>query len=421
MNLVFVFFIVVAFATACWQQLNWQPLDLNTPSPLQSLTENMISTSSDAITLAIGLVGVMCLFLGVMKIAEDSGLVKVIGKLLYPLLVKLFPEVPQGHPAMGAMVMNLSANVLGLGNAATPFGIKAMQGLNQLNPYPGVASNAMILFLAINTSSVTLLPIKVIAIRAAAGSSDAAAIIPTTLFATLCSTLVAIFVAKLLNKWLHPTLKPSEPAVPLEPFPTEKPYSVWICGLAMIGILSLFPLTILYGQTFGHWIIPSLLTALVLYASFKRVKVYEAFTTGAKEGFDVAVKIMPFLVAMLMAIGMFRISGAMDVFIDWVSPFTNAIGLPAEALPMAIMRPLSGSGSLGILAETLNNPAIGPDSYTGYLVSTIMGSTETTFYVLAVYFGAVQVKRYRHALIPALIADFAAVLASVFIVSRVFN
>lgn len=421
MNLVFVFFILVAFGTASWQQLAWQPLDPNTPSPLQSLTENMISTSGDAITLAIGLVGVMCLFLGVMKIAEETGLVKVIGKLLYPLLVKLFPEVPQGHPAMGAMVMNLSANVLGLGNAATPFGIKAMQGLNQLNPHPGVATNAMILFLAINTSSVTLLPIKVIAIRAAAGSSDAAAIIPTTLFATLCSTVVAIVVAKLLNKWLRPDIKPNEPIVPIEPFPTEKPYPLWVCGIGLIAVLSLFPLTILHGQTFGHWIMPSLLAALVLYASFKKVKVYEAFTNGAKEGFDVAVKIMPFLVAMLMAIGMFRISGAMDVFIHWVSPYTNAIGLPGEALPMAIMRPLSGSGSLGILAETLNNPAIGPDSYTGYLVSTIMGSTETTFYVLAVYFGAVQVKRYRHALIPALIADLASVLASVFIVSRVFN
>jgi spore maturation protein SpmA len=421
MNTVFVFFIVVAFLSACWQQFHWQASEL-TPSPLQSLTENMMSTSGDAITLAIGLVGVMCLFLGVMKVAEEAGLVRIIGKVLHPLLVKLFPEVPAGHPAMGAMVMNLSANVLGLGNAATPFGIKAMQGLNQLNPRPGVASNAMILFLAINTSSITLLPIKVIAIRAAAGSSDAAAILPTTLFATLCSTIVAIVVAKSMSKWLYPDPAPLPfPSESIDSAPIEKPYTFWISAMALMGILALFPITILYGERLGHWIIPSLLALLVSYAALKKIKVYEAFTTGAKEGFDVAVNIMPFLVAMLVAIGMFRVSGAMGAFIKWISPFTNAIGLPAEVLPMAIMRPLSGSGSLGILAETINNPAIGPDSYIGYLTSTIMGSTETTFYVLAVYFGAVQVKRYRHALVPALLADLTSVLASVYIVSKVFN
>lgn len=421
MNIVFVFFIVVAFLSACWQQLHWQASEL-TPSPLQSLTENIMSTSGDAITLAIGLVGVMCLFLGVMKVAEEAGLVRILGKVLHPLLVKLFPEVPAGHPAMGAIVMNMSANVLGLGNAATPFGIKAMQGLNQLNPNPGVASNAMILFLAINTSSITLLPIKVIAIRAAAGSSDAAAILPTTLFATLCSTIVAIVVAKAMSKWLYPDSAPQQhPSVPLESTAMERPYPFWVSAIALIGILALFPITILYGEKLGHWIIPLLLALLVSYAALKKIKVYEAFTTGAKEGFDVAVNIMPFLVAMLVAIGMFRVSGAMGAFIKWVSPVTHAIGLPAEVLPMAIMRPLSGSGSLGILAETINNPAIGPDSYIGYLTSTIMGSTETTFYVLAVYFGAVQVKRYRHALVPALLADLTSVLASVYIVSRVFN
>lgn len=434
MNGIFFAIVAIAFAVAGWREIAWRPpASGDAVSPMQALANGMVETAGSSVTLAIGLVGVMALFLGLMKVAEEGGLLRIIAKTIRPLMVRLFPEVPADHPAMGAMIMNMSANALGLGNAATPFGIRAMQELDRLNPYKGTASNSMVLFLAINTSSVTLLPTGVIALRAAAGSADPAGILPTTLFATVCSTTVAILVSLLLQKrWASAAAStpPGEsaadapaPSLDAEALPeaAEAAYPAWISALALGTIFALVPVTILFGKTISPWIIPGLMVALLGFGIAKGVRVYEAFVEGAKDGFNVAIRIIPYLVAILVAVGMFRASGALDVAISWIGPLTSLVGMPPEALPMALLRPLSGSGAYGVLASIIQDPAIGPDSYAGYLVSTIQGSTETTFYVLAVYFGAVQIRRIRHALVAALCADFAGISAAVLICSLLYG
>lgn len=423
MNLIFYLLIFISFFYAGYQEFTWIPV-VDTISPMQLLSEGMMQSAKSSVELALGLIGVMAFFLGLMKVAEAGGLLKMIARLVRPIMVKLFPDVPAEHPAMGAMILNISANALGLGNAATPFGIRAMQELDKLNPQKGRATNAMVLFLAINTSSVTLLPTGVIALRAAAGSNDPAGILATTLFATLVSSSVAILAAKFYQGFSTqspagdvPDSGLSNSADPLHevnPPPSElqtysKTTSYAALGLFIASIL----LIILYGKVLGPWVIPGLTLILLSFGLLRGVKVYEIFVTGAKEGFEVAIKIIPFLVAILVAVGMLRHSGVMDLAIGLLSPVTALIGLPAEALPMALIRPLSGSGAFGLLAETINNPAIGPDSYIGYLVSTLQGSTETTFYVLAVYFGAVQVRKTRHALAAGLTADVAGIIGAV--------
>lgn len=428
MNAIFFAIVAIAFAVAAWRQVTFDaPVGTDVETPMDILGKNMIGTAGDAVSLAIGLVGVMALFLGLMKVAERAGLLLVVAKTLRPLMTRLFPNVPADHPAMGAMIMNLSANVLGLGNAATPFGIRAMEHLDSLNAEKGKATDAMILFLAINTSSVTLLPTGVIALRAAAGSADPAGIVPTTLFATLVSTTVAIVTAKLCAK----LFASSAPAVLRDVTPdtgTESDadvdtgaYPAWISIAVLAGVLAIVPLTIAYGRSFAPWIVPGLMLGLLGFGVAKRVPVYECFVEGAKDGFDVALRIIPYLVAILVAVGMFRASGALELMITPLGAITELVGLPADALPMALLRPLSGSGAYGILASIIDDPAVGPDSYTGYLVSTFQGSTETTFYVIAVYFGAVQIKRLRYALIPALTADAAGIAAAVFIVAVLYG
>jgi spore maturation protein SpmB len=336
-------------------------------------------------------------------------------------MVRLFPDVPADHPAMGAMILNLSANALGLGNAATPFGIRAMQELDKLNSQPGTATNAMVLFLAINTSSVTLLPTGVIALRAAAGSADPAAILPTTLLATIGSTTVAILAARLYSRLsaAPPPLAPGSSPVAMpdadaDPALAEdRPLPLWASVLALATLVSLVPVAVLYGQALSPWIIPGLMVLFLGFGALRRVRVYEVMVEGGREGFQVALRIIPYMVVILVGVAMLRASGVLDLVVDALGRFTAPLGLPAEALPMALMRPLSGSGAYGIVASLLNDPAIGPDSYTGLLISTLQGSTETTFYVLAVYFGAVQVKRLRHAMAAALTADLAGVVFAV--------
>ncbi|MBY0431507.1 MAG: spore maturation protein, partial [Rhodospirillales bacterium] len=319
---------------------------------------------------------------------------------------------------LGAMVLNLSANILGLGNAATPFGIRAMQELNRLNPQPGVASPAMILFLALNTASITILPTKVIALRAASGSADPAAVIPTTLFATLAATLAGVAVAKLWPRrpvaceFASPPLSPPpETGAPLPEVVPNCP--LWGSVLALGLVVAIVPLTLAYGRQVSPWVLPGLVVAMLGFGLARGVRVYEVFVEGAREGFEVAVRIIPYLVAILVAIGMLRASGAMDLLITPLGRLTAPAGLPPEALTMAVMRTLSGSGSYGLLADILKNPATGPDTYIGLLASTIYGSTETTFYVLAVYFGAVGVRDFRHAVWVGLLADLAALVAAV--------
>lgn len=426
MNTVFFLIIACGFVVAAFRQFNW---DGHGESPMQQVSTAMVDSATGSVELALGLVGVMALFLGLMKVAEEGGLLRIIARLIQPLMVRLFPQVPADHPAMGAMILNMSANALGLGNAATPFGIRAMQELDRLNPHKGTATDSMALFLAINTSSITLLPTGVIALRASAGSLEPAAILPTTLFATLCSTVVAIMAVKLYGRfWPKPTIaslsngdREPDADTPSEPATNEhdgalssgSPYPLWVSLLTLAALITAIPLTVIYGRSIAPWVLPVLLIGFLGFGVVRRVSIYEAFVEGAKEGFQVALRIIPYLVAILVAVGVLRASGALEAMIGFLAPFTSAFGLPAEALPMALLRPLSGSGAYGVMASIINDPAIGPDSYVGYLVSTLQGSTETTFYVLAVYFGAVQVRRVRYALAAALTADVAGVIGAI--------
>jgi spore maturation protein SpmA len=456
MNLIFFLIVATAFLVTAVRQILWTGAAAGATgtaalSPMSALGQGMVDNAGASVTLAIGLIGVMALFLGLMKVAEAGGLLVIIARTIRPLMTRLFPEVPADHPAMGAMILNFSANVLGLGNAATPFGIRAMQELDRLNPVKGTATNAMVLFLAINTSSITILPTGVIALRAAAGSVDPAAIVPTTLFATICSTTVAILAAKFYQR-LSPmppapmdapmdARAPELPAAPNDPTSGDPDtsgaddqsglgenwqdaesgaYPTWVSVAVLSLIVALIPITIFWGRTISPWIIPGLMIGLLGFGFARRVPVYESFVDGARDGFNVAVRIIPYLVAILVAVAMLRSSGALEMFISLIGPVTGKAGLPAEALPMALLRPLSGSGAYGILASIINDPAIGPDSYAGFLVSTLQGSTETTFYVIAVYFGAVQVRRIRHGLAAGLTADAAGIAAAVVICLLLF-
>ncbi|MEO5344993.1 MAG: spore maturation protein [Magnetococcus sp. YQC-9] len=430
MNRFFFALVLLAFGVTAGRQIGWSP-DATGDSPMQALTNGMVEAANGSVTLSIGMVGVMALFLGLMKVAEAGGLLTVLARLIRPLMVRLFPEVPADHPAMGAMILNLSANALGLGNAATPFGIRAMKELDRLNPQPGVATNAMALFLAINTSSVTLVPTSVIALRASVGSNDPAAILSTTLFATFFSTSVAILAAKWLQCFFpveslsHAVTEVSSSAGSEPSFESTSDvgqgYPVWVSTLALITLIALIPVTILYGRVISPWVLPGLMTGMLTFGFMRGVRVYEVFVEGAREGFEVGVRIIPYLVAILVAVGMLKSSGALGAFTALVGPWTALVGLPADALTMAILRPLSGSGAQGYLASLLQNPTIGPDGYIGMLTSTLQGSSETTFYILAVYYGAIRVQRVRHTLAAALIGDLVGIIAAVFICSWLYG
>jgi spore maturation protein SpmA len=420
-NIIWLAMIVIATVTAAYT------------GTMAEVTKASFDSAKNAVTLAIGLIGPMALWLGIMKVAEAGGLMRIIARAMRPLMIRLFPDVPAEHPAMSAMIMNMAANALGLGNAATPMGIKAMQELEKLSVEKGTATNAMCLFLAINTSSVTLLPLGVITVRAAANATSPSAILIPSLIATFCSTLVAIFVSKLLSK--KETLLTVEQAPQkkeaiereissdqedlIEPGKAGKIF-IWLMIILFLGgvVYQLiqqpgslaFSATTL--NTVSNWLIPVLISSLLIFGYFKGVKIYETVTDGAKEGFHTAIRIIPFMVAIFVAIGMFRASGAMDILISVLSPLTSLIEMPTEALAMALMRPLSGSGAFGMMSEIVGQS---PDSFLSFLVSTMQGSTETTFYVLAVYFGSVGIKRTRHALPAALCADAAGILAAVLI------
>jgi spore maturation protein SpmA len=361
------------------------------------------------VDLAIGLVGYIALFLGLMKVVEEAGGLAFMARLIRPVLVRLFPDVPPDHPAMGAMVMNIAANALGLGNAATPFGLKAMKELNDLNTEKGTATNAMVLFLAINTSGLAILPTGIIGLRALKGSTDAAAIFPTTLLATGISTIVGISAAVFLSRLPYFAKTAPQPGISVKPSPLKVaelvPFALVIAGL--VGLVSV---VYTIGEAASVWIMPVLIFGMLAVGVVRKVKVYEVFVKGAKEGFDLAVMIIPYLVAILSAVGMLRASGGLQRLVGWVDPFTSMLGIPGEVLPLALLRPLSGSGAFGITAELLE--AHGPDTLIGNIASTMNGSTETTFYVLAVYFGSIGITKIRHAVPAGLAADIAGVIAS---------
>jgi len=410
---------------------------------------------------AFPLIGIMALWLGVMRIAERAGLVTLLARALRPLMRWLFPEVPKEHPAMGSMLLNIAANMLGLGNAATPLGLRAMRDLDSLNPSPGTATNAMCTFLAINTSSVQLIPVTAIAILAANRSVNPTAIVGTSIMATTCAAISAVMMAKFLARLpifrLCPL--PSGSASPhleekvqeksldddkahIQEATTLQPLEWW--GKLLLGLFVIFFLCLFLRLTFSTPVgieltrqivrqnffiravdaisklsIPFLLSMFPLYAALRRVKVYEEFVDGAKEGFQVALRIIPYLVAILVAIGMFRAAGGIDLLSKLLAPVMHAVGFPPALLPLALMRPLSGSGAVGVFTELVKT--VGADSLIARTAGTIYGSTETTLYVLAVYFGSVGIKRTRYALLAGLTADFVGVVASVIICRLMFR
>jgi spore maturation protein SpmA len=436
LNWIFLFFIVSSVVVSAFN------------GTLPKVTEASLTAAKTSVDIALGLAGQMALWLGFMAILREAGLMRSISRALHPVMKRLFPDVPPEHPAMGAMIMNLAANMLGLANAATPFGLQAMTELNKLNKNPGIATNPMVLFLAINTSGVAVLPLGAIAVRHTLGSKDPAGIIIPTVLATMCSTVTAVLVCKLIeNRAMfapsrYAALAPVEPPVATGPSSTAmaeaeaaaKPVEaahgwratvealVWGLVFAALG-WSVYRMSHTQGpfetmrSVLSDWLLPLLMLSIVIFGFGRRVNVYDVFVKAAKDGFQTVVTIIPYLVAILVAIAMFRASGAMDAIIRLIRPVTSAVGFPPEALPMALIRPLSGSGAMAVMTETMKQ--YHPDSFVGYMVSVINGSMETTFYVLAVYFGAVQVRETRHAIIPCLSADLAGLVGAL-VLCRLF-
>lgn len=400
LNLIWLFFFVIAFLLALF---DW--IFAGNQAAFPDLVKSLFDMAKLSVTIAIGLIGVLAFWLGLLRIAEQSGLVNKLAKLLAPLFRKLMPEVPEGHPALGSISMNMAANMLGLDNAATPMGIRAMEQLQELNPTKTTASNAQILFLVLNTSAVTIIPITVMLYRAQMGAADPAAIFLPILLATSASTFFGLLAVSLVQK--------------LSIF--NRVIGTYFLAFAgLIGGLVWALMTLPPEQmsdmssALGNFLLMTSITMILLYGWRRKVAVYEEFVEGAKEGFKVAITIIPYLVAMLTAIGALRASGALDAFASGLSWLFGFLGLDTrfvEALPTALMKPFSGSGARAMMLETMESQGV--DSLVGKMVATIQGSTETTFYVLTVYFGAVGIKKIRHALACGLIADIAGIVTAI--------
>jgi spore maturation protein SpmA len=393
------FFVVAALAGLS----RWLLTD--DPAVFAAMVESLFAMAKLSVEVMVVLFGTLTLWLGLLRIAEKAGLVALLGRLLGPLFARLMPEVPRGHPALGLITMNFAANGLGLDNAATPIGLKAMRALQELNPTPTVASNAQILFLVLNTSALTLLPVSIFMYRVQQGADDPTLIFLPILLATSASTLAGLLAVALVQR-----LRLWDPVVLAYLIPTALLLGGFMALLAGLSVTALASLSSLLGNLtlFG------LILLFLLVGALRRVPVYETFIDGAKEGFDVAKSLLPYLVAMLCAIGVLRASGALDFGLDGVRWLIEALGWDTrfiDALPTALMKPFSGSAARAMLIETMQN--FGVDSFPALVAATVQGSTETTFYVLAVYFGAVGIQRARHAVGCALVADLAGILAAI--------
>lgn len=400
LNIIWIAFFVIAFVVALFKLLF-----LGDGEIFNQLMQALFALSKTAFEIAIGLTGILALWLGIMKIGERSGFVELLTRGLTPLFSRLMPDVPKGHPALGAMVMNISANALGLDNAATPLGIKAMQELQKLNPFKDTASNAQILFLVINTSSVTLFPVTIFTYRAQMGSLNPTDVFIPILIATYCSTLIGLITVAIVQK-----INLLDRVVLLY----LGSFTAFVFGLLLY--FSSLPQQQMLAQSaiISNVVIFSLVISFIVAAAWQRINAYEAFIEGAKEGFNIAVMIIPYLVAMLVAIGVFRASGALDLLADAVRSFVVTIGFDdrfVDGLPTALMKPFSGSGARAMMIDTME--VHGADSFAGRLASIVQGSTETTFYVLAVYFGAVGIKKVRHAVGCGLAADVTGITAAI--------
>lgn len=402
LNFIWIFFFLSAFATATFKLLV-----LGDTQVFSELMNAMFSLSKTAFEISLGLSGVLALWLGIMKIGEHSGFIDLLTKALNPLFSRLMPEIPNDHPALGAMVMNIAANMLGLDNAATPMGIKAIQEMQTLNPHPERASDAQILFLVINTSSVTLFPVTIFAYRAQLGAANPTDVFIPILIATYMSTLTGLMAVAAMQK------------INL----LDKVVLAYLGGITVLigGILAYFANLdqaemLQQSALVSHVILFGLVVSFIAAAAYKHLNAYELFVDGAKQGFQTAITIIPYLVAMLVAFGVFRASGALELITDGIRLLVNVAGIDnrfIDGLPTALMKPFSGSGARAMMIDTMQTH--GADSFAGRLVCVVQGSTETTFYVLAVYFGAVNIKQIRHAAACGIIADLGGMIAAILV------
>ncbi len=400
LNIIWISFFLIAFLTALFKLLI-----LGDQQVFAQIVESLFKLSKSAFEISIGLTGILALWLGIMKIGEKSGFIELITRGLTPLFSRLMPEVPKGHPALGSIVMNIAANALGLDNAATPLGIKAMKELQTLNPNPDTATNAQILFLVINTAGVTLFPVTIFTYRAQLGAANPTDVFIPILIATYVSAMMGLFSVSLVQK--------------INLF--DKVVLAYLGGFTLLvgGLLAYFSSLsqeqmLQQSSIISNVVLFSLIICFIVRAMYKGINAYDAFIEGAKEGFQTAILIVPYLVAMLVAIGVFRASGALDLLADLVRVGVNSVGLDSrfvDALPTALMKPFSGSGARAMMIDTMK--VHGADSFAGRLASIVQGSTETTFYVLAIYFGAVGIKRIRHAAVCGIIADFSGIFAAI--------
>ena len=402
LNYIWIAFFVIAFIVALVKLVFFGDTEV-----FQLMMDSTFKSSKDAFEISLGLTGVLALWLGIMKIGEQGGVVNVFARILSPVFTKLFPDIPKGHPATGSIFMNISANMLGLDNAATPMGLKAMEHLQSLNPKKDTASNSMIMFLVLNTSGLTLIPISILVYRAQQGAAQPTDVFIPILLATFFSTMAGVIVTSLyqrinlLNRTLLLTLGGMCAAV-----------AAIIWGFSQLDSIAMNTVSV----NVANILLMTIIIAFILAGLRKKVNVYEAFIEGAKDGFTTAVRIIPYLVAILVGIGVFLASGAMDVLMDgirWVIGLTGIDTSFVEALPTALMKPLSGSGSRGMMVDAMS--AYGADSFVGRLSCIFQGSTDTTFYILAVYFGSVGVRYTRHAVTCGLLADLAGIIAAIFI------
>ena len=402
LNYIWVAFFVIGFIVALIKLVF-----LGDTSVFPAMMDSTFTSSKSAFEISIGLTGVLALWMGIMKIGEKAGLINGLARLLSPVFTRLFPDIPQNHPAMGSIFMNIAANMLGLDNAATPLGLKAMSQLQELNPRKDTATNPMIMFLVLNTSGLTVIPVSIMNYRAQMGAAHPTDVFIPILITTFIATLVGIIVTSLYQ---HVNLLNRTLVLTLGGMCTLCAAIVW--GFMQLNASEMNTLSI----SIAAILLMSIITGFMIVGVIKKINVYDAFTEGAKEGFTTAVRIIPYLVAFLVAIAIFRASGAMDGLISGIKSFVIWIGADAtwvDALPTALMKPLSGSGARGMMLDEMTQ--FGADSFVGRLSCLFQGSTDTTFYILAVYFGSVSIKYTRHAVTCGLIADVAGAIAAVFI------
>lgn len=402
LNYIWIAFFLIAFVVALVRLVLF-----GDTAVFPAMMDSTFTSSKDAFEISIGLTGVLALWLGIMKIGERAGLINSLARVLSPVFTKLFPDIPKGHPAMGSIFMNIAANMLGLDNAATPLGLKAMAQMQELNTKKDTATNPMIMFLVLNTSGLTLIPVTIMNYRSQLGAAQPTDVFIPILIATFVATLVGIIVTSLYQRinLLNPTLLLT--LLGMSGFCAAVVWGFMQLSAEMMNTVSISVTGVL---------LMTIICGFITTGLFKEINVYDAFVDGAKEGFTTAVRIIPYLVAFLVAIAVFRASGAMDALMDGMRGAIASIGVDArwvDGMPTALMKPLSGSGARGMMLDAMKE--YGPDSFVGRLSCLFQGSTDTTFYILAVYFGSVNIKYTRHAVACGLLADLAGVIAAIFI------